>query len=105
MIIRGIRSGLGLILCVAVGAAAAADALTIEDCIPGYVDNEEQFKGLEITASDIPPNALPDGHVTSAVSPQDTATLNTYGFDSTKAGAGMVVLAARAWQKTGVPVL
>jgi len=96
MIIKGTGSGLGLVLCFAVGAAAAADTLTIENCIPSYVDNEGQFKELEITVSDIAPNALSDGYVNSANSPQDAATLTTYRFDSMKAGAGMVVFAARA---------
>lgn len=94
MIIKGIGSRLGLVLCFAMGAAVAADTLTIEDCIPRYADNEGQLKELEITVSDIAPNALPDGYVNSADSPQDAATLTTYRFDSMKAGAGMVVLAA-----------
>lgn len=96
MIIKGIGSGLGLVLCFAVGAAIAAETLTIEDCIPSYMDNEGQFKEFEITVSDIAPNSLPDGYVNSADSPQDAATLTTYRFDSMKAGAGIVVLAARA---------
>ncbi|MEC9359705.1 MAG: hypothetical protein VX836_17775 [Pseudomonadota bacterium] len=67
----------------------------LDDCVTTYQDEAGGIGDLNVGLTDTRPTKMPGGAVEEARSPHGTGSLITYGFDTTRAGAGRVVVAVQ----------